>query len=387
MLPPIRKYRRLFFLDILFIAILMFAVTNHAFLNKYIVSSSSVKTYLFLYFLRVGFLMHAIYCTIKWMYFLLIKNEKSVERQGLKLTLFATTIFFLLAEAIFMLIPQSQGNTQFGLGDVVWNIFYSQHRNEKRYRDENIEGRINNGKKKVFFLGDSFTYGSGIKNSTDRFSNIISKGIVSSGYEVFNLGKGNSDTREEFVRLMQYGSVPDLLVLQYYFNDIDPSVQRLERKEIPKTDAVSIVFKTGVFIAQTSFFLNFVAVNLAKFTTPFQSGDFKKKMASAYHNNAIMKEHLADLQSIINFCILNKTKLYVLLIPDLRQPDFTEKQCYQPIITYLEEQKVTYVDIYNEIKEKPIEDLVVSSVDAHANERVQHIIAKKLMQIVPEFNK
>lgn len=353
----------------------------------FILNSSGTILFGILYLLRALILLHAIYCVVKWMYFSLVKNEDPGRRPGLKLSIFTLTAFLLFAEAVFMFIPQSQGNTQFGLGDVAWSIFYMRYKNEKKYRDENISGRINNGKKKVFFLGDSFTYGNGIKDPNDRFSNIVAKDIATKGYEVFNLGKGNSDTREEFVRLMQFGYSPDVLVLQYYFNDIDPTARRFEKNEKPVTGLTGLVFKAGVLVSQTSFFINFVAVNLAKFTTPFQSGDFKKKMAAAYHNEDVMREHLADLQSIINYCTLNKTKLYVLLIPDMREPFFTERECYPPLINFLDEKKIPYIGIYNEIKDKTTPQRVVSPVDAHANEDVQKVIAQKLLQNIPEFNR
>ncbi len=319
------------------------------------------------------------------MYFSLVKNEKSVKHPGIKLTLHSLLIFFLFAESACMFIPQSQGNTQFGLGDAVWTIFYAKLRNEKKYRDENIEGRLSNEKKKVFFLGDSFTYGNGIKNPEDRFSNIVSEKVSVKGYEIFNLGKGNSDTRNEFIRLAQFGCRPDIVVLQYYYNDIDGVRLEHDKTVAKKKISNKIAFKTGIFVLKTSFFLNFVAVNLAKFATSFQSVDFKKQIVLAYHNAAIVQEHLADLQHIIDYCKSNRTKLYVLFIPDMREPSFTEKECYPPIEQYLDKNNISSINIYNEIKNLTIEERVVSSTDAHANELVQKIIAKKILQNVKEF--
>jgi hypothetical protein len=382
-----KKYRRLFFVDLFFITVLMFAVTNQYLVQKFVLGIGGPALFGILYFLRVFFLLIAVFHSLKWMHFSLVKNNPEIKRPKLKLVLFSFLIFGLLAETVFMFIPQSQGITQFGVGTDVWTIFYARHTNEKKYRDEDLEGRINNGKKKVFFLGDSFTYGNGINDPENRFTNIVAKEISPKGCEIFNLGKGNSDTRDEFLRLMQFQYKPDVLVLQYYFNDIEPTAHRFEKAEPKKTGPTEIFFICAVGVSQTSFFLNFVAVNLAKFTTPFQSGDFKKGMAAAYHNKTILAEHLADMQAIINYCSLHKTKLYVLLIPDMREPGFTEKDCYPAISNYLNGKGINCISIYNEIKDKSTPERVVSQVDAHANEDIQKIIAAKLTESIPEFSK
>lgn len=380
-----RRYRRLFLAELILIFLLMFVITNKHVLAKYISNSSGLKLFGCFYIFRTVLLLHAFWCALKWMYFSLVKKQVSTKHPGIKLMLFAFSLAFLLGEVIFMFIPQAQGNTQSGLGDVPWNIYYTKYHNEKRYRDKDISDRINNGKKKVFFLGDSFTYGNGIKDPSNRFSDIVADRIGKKGFEALNLGKGNSDTRDEFVRLVQYGYKPDVLVLQYYFNDVEPIARSFTGSVPSGNDLTTMFFKTSIVVAQTSFFLNFIAVNLAKFTVPFQSGDFKKRMATAYHDPNVMKQHLNDLQNIINYCVLNHAKLYVLLIPDMREPSFTERDCYPPLIKYLDKKSIPYINIYEDIKDKPVSDLVVSSTDAHANEAVQKIIAEKLLRSIREF--
>ncbi|MGZ4029727.1 MAG: hypothetical protein ACXVDP_13230 [Bacteroidia bacterium] len=363
---------------------MLFALVNQGPVKFFILKTGGTFLYGTLYIFRALLALHAAYCATKWMYFSLVKNENA-QQSNFKLLAFTVLIFGFIGEAIFMFVPQAQGNTQFGFATIPWTIYYEKLRNEKRYRDENMEGRINNGKKKVFFLGDSFTYGNGIKDPDDRFTNIVTKEI-SDKYEVFNLGKGNSDTRDEFVRLMQYGVVPDVLVLQYYYNDIDPTAQRLLPKENPSGIGVTL-FKTCVMVSQTSFFLNFIEINIAKFTPPFQSKGFKKNMSDAYHDAACRKAHLADMQCILDYCKLNKVKLYVLMIPDMREPSFTEKDCYPVITDYLNSNNIPVISIYDAVKDKPASELVVSGLDAHANEAVQKIIAGKLLQNVSEFKK
>lgn len=356
---------------------LLFFILNKAIGNYLLLNPGGKLIFFSMYILRALIALHAAWCAVKWLYFLLVKTERMARYANLKLSLLSLLAMGFFCEAIFMFVPQSQGNMQFGLATLPWTIYYEGSRNEKHYRDADLKDRLNNGKKKVFCLGDSFTYGSGIKDPADRYSNIVAQEI-SKDYEVFNLGKGNSDTRDEFVRLAQFGAVPDVLVLQYYFNDIERAVPQAKKSP-------SLFLKAGALFTRTSYFLNFLAVNLAKFTQAFQSPDFRKKMADAYNDPECLEAHFVDLQRIIDYCILNKTKMYVLLMPDMRDPGFAERECYPSVKTYLDAKKVTYLGLYEEIKETPVKDLVVSDMDGHANESVQKIIAKKLTQNIAEL--
>ncbi|MGZ3904248.1 MAG: hypothetical protein ACXVC6_11165 [Bacteroidia bacterium] len=200
---------------------------------------------------------------------------------------------------------------------------------------------------------------------------------------------GNSDTRDEFVRLVQFGVRPDILVLQYYFNDIEPTMRAFEKKNDKPVGIAQYGLMAAGYTLQTSFFLNFIAVNLVKFTPVFKSGgiDFKKKIAGAFHDQEVLTEHLTSLQAIIDYCNLYKVKLYILFIPDMREPSFSENDCYPVIENYLSERKIPFIGIYDEIKNRSTDELVVSSTDAHANEDVQKIIAAKLMQNISEFKR
>ena len=381
------KYRRLFFFDLFFAALLLLVFTNKHFVLQFTSEVPALKFVFALFFLRLLFLLHAIWCGLKWMYFSLIKNHRPSKHTWLKWIIFYLTLFFLAAECVFMFVPQSQGNTPYGLGKVAWNMYYANACNEKKYRDRDLAGRINNGRKKVFFLGDSFTFGHGIKKMEDRFSDIVSKRISNKGFETFNLGRGNSDTKDEFIRLAEFGSVPDVLFLQYYYNDIDGAAAGNTQKSAQKNKTGELIFKAGIAVLHTSCFLNFMAVNLAKFASVSKSPEFKRKTINAYHDPVVLKQHLSDLQNILNYCKYHKTKLYVIIIPDLRDPAFSQMECYPPILDYLRLKNIACLNIYEDVKGLTTAGLVVSPVDAHANERVQKIIAEKIVQNVPEFNR
>jgi hypothetical protein len=100
----------------------------------------------------------------------------------------------------------------------------------KRYIVENAAGFRDNiqygitrapGKRRISFLGDSFTAGHGIKSVEDRFPNLIR--AAHPEWEVHVLAKLGQDTGAELAELQKYrrdGYEFDIVVLVYCLNDV-----------------------------------------------------------------------------------------------------------------------------------------------------------------------
>jgi hypothetical protein len=87
--------------------------------------------------------------------------------------------------------------------------------------DTDYAPKIAPGKRRVTFLGDSFTAGHGIKNTQDRFANRIR--AAHPDWEIHILARPGFDTGNEIKSLdvsLQAGYQLDLVVLVYCLNDI-----------------------------------------------------------------------------------------------------------------------------------------------------------------------
>ena len=178
-----------------------------------------------------------------------------------------------------MFVPQSQGNIEIGYGQSIWNFYYDKPINELNYRDLNLENRTENHKKNILFLGDSFTRGVGIKKDEDCFVSIIRSKINSTKFEVFNLGKGNSDTKDELKRLIAYPVKPDVLVLQYYHNDMQPVGEKFGYYQYKESFFKKIIGSVIYSASKISFFINFITLNVSvKLINSKIGNDYKKKL-------------------------------------------------------------------------------------------------------------
>ena len=98
--------------------------------------------------------------------------------------------------------------------------------NSLGYREREIQGRPPDGPPRIFFLGDSVTFGKGV-DALDRFSDRLRRRWASRA-EVFNLGAQGS-TSIKVVRTLEHmlPFEPDLLILQASANDSDQTAWRV----------------------------------------------------------------------------------------------------------------------------------------------------------------
>ena len=342
----------------------------------------------FIYLLRIVFLFHVLLIILKQFYYKVIKSQVNEKKANRKLFFTSLISIFIFCEMIFSFIPQSQANGQVDLGQRLWQAYYGRNINELGYRDESIRDKSESSKKKLFFLGDSFTYGSGIEDENDRFSNIVAK-KVSDEFDTYNLGKCQSDTFDEFKRLKEIEVKPDIVVLQYFYNDIIPTGMRygyFDYREKHEKQKTKLLF-AAIIPFKCSFFLNFLFVNLGnKIVDNYFSSWYKKDIVDSFNNENCINEHLNDLVSGIKYCKENNIKIYVLFIPELTDVKLAQDIYESKIVPSLNNENVECIFIADKIKNYSTSELVVNAVDIHANEFVQKIIAEKLLKSVNEFS-
>src|SRR4051812_41360670 len=95
------------------------------------------------------------------------------------------------------------------------------HTNAQGFRDREWTPAEWQGKTTIAAVGDSLTAGWGIDNPADRFTDVLA-GHLGDKYAVFNLGVPGESTPEELKSLRSAPTTtPNVLILQYFLNDID----------------------------------------------------------------------------------------------------------------------------------------------------------------------
>lgn len=305
----------------------------------------------------------------------------------------ALLVLFMLLELIFMFVPQTQDLYKMGLANKLWQLRYREPENEKRFRDKSLAGRMETKKKTLFFLGDSYTYGNGLRYSHERFTDMVYARMDSSAFEAFNLGRGNTDTRDEFVRLVDFGLKPNYLLLQYYHNDIENVGARYGHFNTSQigyqAKKPSVLKRAATFVGliplQCSFFLNYTAFNSAGFFFKKGGKAYKDCLASAYADTACVNDHLRDIEAIIRYSEENNIRLYVLAIPDARDIEFTQALFDDHIAPYLRSRGVPYITVDKSFRNHKTSELIINTVNAHTSPLANSLIANEVLKAIPEL--
>lgn len=277
----------------------------------------------------------------------------------------------ILLEIGFMFVAQSHE------GDLtkashIWFERYWPPLNTAGYRDEEHTDTL--GKKKVLVIGDSFTAGHGIKNVADRYANVLAEKLGTQRVEVYNLGISGSDTRDEYARFEKSGLKPDVLVLQYFPNDIEKAAGETGLRPAglqPYSDVPGLL---GT-VFRHSYLFNFLYWQF-----PHASGnvitDYTQK---AYADSVTIRNHLNDLGRFVAIRDKYQIPMYVVLFPFSHNLEKTNEYV-RPVVAYFKQHNVPIINVGDLIADVKPDDRIVGRNDFHASPLVNRRVGEALYQ-------
>jgi len=295
----------------------------------------------------------------------------------LALTVGSVLLVFIVAEGIFMVVPQSH-SIGYTLASQVWFNRYWKPLNSLGFRDDEPPS-LTDGKKVVVVLGDSFAAGHGIKDHKKRFSNLLQEKLHDK-YVILNMGILGADTREEYEALLRSPVKPDILILSYYGNDIDVVAMEtgLEFEGFTPYQSMDCVSR---FIVTHSYLLNYL---YWQFPHADRKGyvDFWR---SAHGNQTVMDRHKADLRKFIEITTSNKIRLIVVVFPYLADIE-SSAHFLGPIKAVFLERKIDVLDVSDLVRGLQPCQLMINKNDSHPSELVNRKIAEALYELLISKN-
>lgn len=262
--------------------------------------------------------------------------------------------------------------------------------NNYQFRDRNFNQAKTPGVVRIGVMGDSLTFGYGIKNVNNRFSDILQKELTDRGYkvEVYNFGVPGMDTWNEIDQYHQKEAQfhPDILLWQYFLNDAEP----------PKSKGTEVLANANKdispmvnFFSQHSFFFDYVYWRLsAKYATTFTQ--LKNVDLQQYQIPSVYAYHKKHIDDFMQELKTSDTKTVVLVFPFLNLfPNYPAADIHKRMDTlFASDGANAVVDLLPYLKGKQSKDLVVNRYDTHPNEYVHALAADKLYTaIVPLLEK
>ena len=224
---------------------------------------------------------------------------------------------------------------------------------------------------RIIFLGDSLTFGWGVKEE-ETFATLIEEDLNSdTPTEVLNFGIGNYNTEQEVNLFIDKGLKynPDKVVLFYFINDAEPTPE-----------------KSRLWFLGYSQFISFYWSRINSLINNFvPSKSFQEYYESLYEDDQQgwinARKAIIQLKEI---CESKGIEFQVVLLPELHDVNneiFTN--VYNNLALFLEENNIDYLNLAKLFENHPNQiKLWVSYDDAHPNNIAHRKIAESSVEFI-----
>ncbi|GAB4039652.1 SGNH/GDSL hydrolase family protein [Spirosoma gilvum] len=323
-------------------------------------------------FAKIAILLLVMMEIVRIYYYGVVKNPKPPKLIGNLATLLVPTALLLVfVEIIFMFISQSQEGGLTLASHIWFERYWPPMVGD--YRDTPRTDTL--GKKVVLVVGDSFTSGHGLKRAEERYGNVLGEKLGNQ-YITYNLGISGSDTRNEYERLVKFGKKPDILVLQYFPNDIEKVAH--DHGLVP----ASFEPYSDVPRAFQSLFIKSYLLNYLYWQFPHGNfAPFDTYARTAYGTPAIINDHLSDLAKFVTYAKEHKARFYVVLFPFSHNLEKTAEYV-KPVVSFFQKNNVPVLEAGKLMGDIEPKDRVVGRNDGHASALVNQRVGEALFKLV-----
>ena len=252
--------------------------------------------------------------------------------------------------------------------------------NSKGQRDREIPYERNAGVLRVAMVGDSLTEGWGVPFES-TFSKRIERLYEKAGTkaEVVNLGVGNWNTVQEVQHFLTkgYKYSPDIVVLNYFVNDAEPTPERGQRQEpsLLLQYCYSCVFIKGR-----------LDTVLRKFTTRQDWAEFYLGLYEGGKSKGWL-DAKAAIKRLADYCKQNNIKLLIAHLPELHDvQNYRFGQVTELVRQAAQENDAPFVDLLPNLQFQASSDLWVTPPDPHPNAFANELIAAGLFSALQKLH-
>jgi lysophospholipase L1-like esterase len=237
------------------------------------------------------------------------------------------------------------------------------------------------GKRRVSFLGDSFTAGQGIKNIQDRFVNRIR--AHRADWDIHMIADLGWDTDVElgFLQHMVADNYQlDNVVLVFCLNDVSDLMPQWMSAVRAGADEIS----HAGWLIQNSYFMNFLYAHWKIMRNPYTK-DYYSFIGEGYRGDVWNKEmkQLRDLRDLIQS---HGGKLMVVTFPFVNAvgPNYSYAAIHKQLDDFWKAENVPHLDLLSVYNDQPGTKLTVSRFDAHPNEYAHQLATDAIEKFVAQ---
>ena len=254
------------------------------------------------------------------------------------------------------------------------------------YRDDQtLPRQIPSDRRHICFLGDSFTFGHGVADVSDRFTNRIRAQLESRSpgeYLVSNLAAPGTDLNWTFVltrELVEQGIRIDTLVYVFCPNDI----------EVYDPDYLKNVERIGQLqpdcpLLEHTYFFNLLYYRIRMASLP-EAQAYYGYLAD-YYTGKPWERMQNQFEKFAEFCKSQRIELKVVIFPFLQNLDQESPFDHARALVqgFCQERDIPVVDLHGILSRHAKEKLTVSLFDTHPNPRAHQLAAEEILSVLFE---
>ncbi len=255
--------------------------------------------------------------------------------------------------------------------------------NNVGFRDYNFSIEKNDSVKRIAVVGDSLSFGSGIKDFRDTYPKLLEKYLnnlnYSDKYEVYNFGIPGYDALDELNiiknKVLDYN--PNIIIIEYYENDIENNDPEL--KNFESVDNLEIPF-VGFWLRDISYSYYFFESRLNKALENF---GLKRKWLDTL-NKTYSSQKNTNYTLGIYGQISNITKERNITVVFVAFPVVSDFKDYKFYFVHSFAKRISigynfyFIDLQSSFAKFDHKDLSVNDYDYHPNELGHKIAAQEL---------
>ena len=292
------------------------------------------------------------------------------------LVTYLSLVMLLAAGEVFFRYAYAESGWGFTLAYQNWEDRFWKN-NSLGFRDREWTPADWQHKTTIMILGDSFSAGWGIENPVDRYPDVLAS-MLGEDYAVVNVSRPGGTPERELTWAKDYPlKNPDIIIYQYYLNDIDDAALRIDDKWIPQFP------EPPHWIHRESYLANFLCWRIVPIISTVNAPDGQSYWEwndATYRNFVIFDIHRQELQAIMDYADSLHARLIVVIFPNMNDPANSLGHTDGVAKVFTDN---GYNDILNLVHEAAAwnpKDSTVSSRDAHPSTAFHHRVAELIYQ-------
>jgi len=264
------------------------------------------------------------------------------------------------------------------------------HLNNDGFRDTPHSLRKPEGTYRIVIVGDSFTFGSGVKRIDDLYFKILEKKLQQAypkeTFESVSLARKGWNTAQEFEAFRRRGIYydPDLVIIGYTLNDADRPAIKSRLSRAFHHDHL-LPYPYGKFLFATSFAYCIIEKKLKALPFLREDNNIREAFYKEIYNGDNLKHHETILRDFIAFIHRRDRGVIVVLFPAvglIYNSDYPYFEIHQFVAQTVKGAGAEFLDLSDPLKKSGIPNLTINEFDGHPNEEVHRIAGTELFNVI-----